>query len=674
MLEDLKGTGALGRVAEEFQVARKAGGFVGVDAILFLLLFFASGWRTGGLRGFAGTHRKLARVIGALAGRARLMGSSSLSRLLDAVPVQDARMLCQRLLRDHVGSLDVLCSRAVQVLDAQGASWHVFDFDPNREVYRRRDLVRARERPAGTRRTGALAAPGHRGRKRGEVVLTQGLLAHQGSGLWLDATVQSGNGDPRELLGGALEAAGACCDALGHPRERALVRTDGEFRGVPSFTAARSAGLAFVSRLSRYELLEAPEVRARLRASRWERVDDAGAGPVRIAADLGPVLLEAGETTFQADGARFAPIEVRVVVSCYRCPGSAGDQGRRGHRIGEDAVFEMFGVVGLDPAAWSAADVVSAYFGRCGQENRFAQADRELEIDRTFSFQPGGHLVALACALATWNWRIVQAVRALPLPEPQPSGLRQVAVVEAPPEFATTDDAPTPQRTPEPAPEPPTPAIAALEAAMADPAVTAALRKRGMRWNAVEHIAEDAHGQAWDLTSAAMDHTTPSLRFAILGTRKVPRRCFQVSVPEPVLRSICAAAKAVREGRSRASLRQACRVQVPRIQRPSYHLTAEPTPQDTDELRRAIAWPLFLPARARAHGRAACAASCVVLDVYLTLPERRSCHPLMATDHEDRSRRRWSWTARLASMAAPRGTTVKLLRLPENPEIISFFI
>jgi hypothetical protein len=204
-------------VAEEFRVARKAGGFVGVDAVVFLLAFFASGWRLGGLRGFAEVQRPFATVMGALVGRARMMGQASLSRLLEVVAVRDARALCRRLLRDHVDALEVLRSPAVQTTDARGAAWHVFDFDPNREVYRRQDLARAEDRPTGARRTDALAAPGHCGRKRGEVVLSQGLLAHQGSGLWLDASVQVGNGDPRALLEGALAAAAACCDGPARP-------------------------------------------------------------------------------------------------------------------------------------------------------------------------------------------------------------------------------------------------------------------------------------------------------------------------------------------------------------------------------------------------------------------------------------------------------------------------
>ncbi|MFZ5476413.1 MAG: hypothetical protein ACOZNI_06510 [Myxococcota bacterium] len=595
LLASLSERGALRAMGEEFRVARRAGGFVGLDAVVFLLAYFSSGWSLGGLRGFAEAHRPFAQALGALAGRTRLMGQASLSRLLEAVPVSAARALGRRLLRDHVGALDVLRSPAVQTTDARGDAWHVFDFDPNREVYRRRDLARAEDRPAGERRTVGLAAPGHRGRKRGEVVLTQGLLSHQGSGLWLDAGVVSGNGEPREMLGGALVAVGECCDALGHPRERVLLRADGEFRGVPSFVAAKAVGVAFLTRLSRYDMLDDPAVRARLRDARWERVDDAGAGPVRIAADLGPVVLEAGETTFDEEGNRFAPVEVRVVVSAYPCRDDGRDDRRRGHRIG-DSIFEVFGAVGLPAEGWSAGDVVCAYYGRCGQENRFAQADRELGIDRNFSFSPGGHLLAVVCALATWNWRIVQAVKANPLPVPSGPGARVAQVADAP-------DALTPQEEREiatPAEVPPD-ALSEFDEAMADRTIQQALIARALPWDATERVVTDDGGDTWEFCTAVVNRGVPSLAFA---RREADgrRRYRTVTVPLDALLCVQNAMKAVRGTHTRSTIRSlATRPPVLTPAR-SFRLAGPPVFRaETGDGYLAIGWPLFMPARARDH-------------------------------------------------------------------------
>lgn len=666
LLGDLVTRGAVRRIGDDFRVARKAGGFVGLDAVIFLLAYFMSGWNVGGLRGFSEAFQPFMVVMAAVVGRARIMSQASLSRLLDVVNVDDARALGRRLLLEHVGALDVLRSLAVQTTDALGMSWHVLDFDPNREVYRRRELARGEARPVGDRRTETLAAPGHRGRKRGEVVLTQGLLIHAGSGLWVDASVQPGNGDPRVLLGNALEAVGALCDTLGHPRARSLVRTDGEFRGVPSFAAAVQAGVGFITRLSRYELLDDPAIRARLHDVQWERVEDAGGGPIRIATELGQVCLEAGETTLQADGTRFEPVDVRVIVSRYHCPLDAPDGGRRGHRIGE-SVFEMYGVIGATPEQWPAADMVAAYYGRCGQENRFAQVDRELGIDRSFSFQPGGHLLALICALATWNWQIVQAVKAHPLPLPTPPNARVRVLADPPPELTVA-----PPRTEQPEaqalPEPKADALAAIASTMSHPDVRAALHRRGLVWDAEKRVAENAASEVWDLSSAMLDHGTPSLRFSRLGGRSEDRRCVQMKVPESTMRIVQAALADVRHDRPRATLRTVTEPKpLSGHRKKRYILREEPAFRETLGPGFATGWPLFLPARARAHTRQARVA--VIAEVSLPDVVSARGHPLMAMNADDVRRHRWTWAARLSKLAAPAGTHVVIRPAPPRAEV-----
>jgi hypothetical protein len=500
--------------------------------------------------------------------------------------------------------------------------------------------------------------------------MTQGLLMHAGTALCLHADAYVGNGDPRKLLQGALDAAAACCDAIDHPRNRALVRTDGEFGGVPSFTAAAASGMAYLSRLSRYELLDSADVRERLHRSRWEKVSDAGAGPKRIAADLGIIQLEAGETTFHADGTRFAPVEVRVIVSCYRCPKRDHEEGRRGYRIGDDAVFEMFGVIGLEPAAWSAGDIVSAYYGRCGQENRFAQADRELGINKPLSYNLGGHLLALACAFATWNWKIAQAVHQYPLPLPSSQELRTMASVEAPPELAAPDEVvqvPSPSSPPpEQTPDPRSVAFAALGMGLEDAAVASALAKRGLRWNAAEWVVENDAGQQYVLSSAAMDHTTPSLRFTLIEETKQRHPYVQISVPETVFQPIEAAVKELRKDNYRAPMRPTFKVarqeRPPRSHRhrQSYQLSVEPAWEFMEAGSCLVTWPLFLPARARALTQSRLAERIVTVDVRYPLPEQKTRHPLMADNIDKVRRHRWSWSSRLAFKAAPSGVEISV--------------
>jgi hypothetical protein len=49
---------------------------------------------------------------------------------------------------------------------------------------------------------------------------------------------------------------------------------------------AAAANIAFLTRSSSYQLLDAPEIRQALLRETWTRVSDSKTGPVRYAADL----------------------------------------------------------------------------------------------------------------------------------------------------------------------------------------------------------------------------------------------------------------------------------------------------------------------------------------------------------------------------------------------------
>jgi len=219
---------------------------------------------------------------------------------------------------------------------------------------------------------------------------------------------------------------------------------DGEFGFVPYLHCAAEAGISYLSRLSRYELLDDPLVRERLRTARWERVRDSGGGPTRHATDLGEFAIPAGPKTLREDGTPYGPAVARVVVSYYR----AGAESKgRGHRIG-DYIFEMFVVIGLSNVAWPAAHVVTAYYGRCGLENRFEQADRELDLDMAHSFHLDGHLLTLLCGLFVWNWRVVEGVPRNPLPERVDAQALEIPEIGPTPDIPPLESSPTPQAPP----------------------------------------------------------------------------------------------------------------------------------------------------------------------------------------------------------------------------------
>lgn len=690
-LDRLRRSGTLAAVGDRLRVVRKPG-YAAVDAFVFLLLYFTARPERGGLRGFGEMYAEWAGALGALAGRSRLMSASALSRLLDVARVDDLRAVGRWMLLEASGAIEVLRSPAVQARDARGDAWHVFDYDPTREAFRRRDLARGRDRPDAVRRTAVLASPGHRGRKRGEVVLTQGMLTHAGAGVWLDATVRAGNGDVRDQLGSALAATVETCAALGHPVGRALVRSDGEYGTVPAITAAKEAGVAFLTRLSRYELLDVPEVRARLLDARWEEVPDCDAGPRRVAANLGMVALPPGEHTLRADGGRYEPVEVRVVVSRYAHAGERRP-GERGHRIG-DGVYEMFGSVGLDPEAWPAAEVVDGYYRRCGQENRFAQADRELGTDAACSFEPGGHLLALLCALFVWNSRIVEGVRRSP---PLPVSIqapRAPTVVVAPAELgvgaphAETPVGPEPRELP-PAPPVPAPAettsgrpaspaldVDALAEVLVDASFDELLRRRrpGAAWNPTHPDVLAFDGLRYLLITAdTKGGTHGELRFAAkLETGE--RRQLGISVAATIAARVHAIFVLARGGRVRRTNFEASAATKVR-ERPRIHperWLAPPAGEKSGPFR--VEWSRFLPAEARRSAIAAVNGHAVHICADLPPAPIAGAHSLVGALRPALHTARQTWAQRIERYAAPDGTKATLTTATRRPtiEILAF--
>lgn len=131
-----------------------------------------------------------------------------------------------------------------------------------------------------------------------------------------------------------------------------------------------------------------------------------------------------GERTRGPDGGRYEPVEVRVVASIFPRRGEA----LRGRTI-DGWQVELF-AVDLPADAWPAPDAVKGYFGRNGQENRFAQEDRELGLDRIVSYHLPGQELATLVGLALWNLRLCRGFEADRPPAERPAQARCQAVVD----------------------------------------------------------------------------------------------------------------------------------------------------------------------------------------------------------------------------------------------------
>ena len=91
-------------------------------------------------------------------------------------------------------------------------------------------------------------------------------------------------------------------------------------------------------------------------------------------------------------------------------------------------------VTDLPANAMPAPDVVTCYYQRTGIENRFRQEDRELGLDRIFSYHVPGQNLANLVGLLVWNLRICRGLGLVDLPEipaqvPRVSSLIQAEIV-----------------------------------------------------------------------------------------------------------------------------------------------------------------------------------------------------------------------------------------------------
>lgn len=403
LIEWLQRRGLWVQLTERLKIQRE-GGYAGIDAFVFLIYLFTSGLRLG-LKEFSERARKPQRQLAAVGGRERLPTQASMSRMLASVSPEMLKGFGPWLLREAVDVAAVLNHPSVLTRDAQGAGWHVFDWDPTVTTLRHRALPVFDDMPQARRRSEALAKAGYPGRKRGDVQFSRGTLQHAGSGLWLGIEMGTGNGAHRQALESAVEQVLATCHYAQLAVERALLRMDGAAGNVPAISSCIKAGLHFVTRLAHYQLLDSPDIKRHLNEATWYEVPSSGSGPTRQATDLGRVTLEAASTSVQADGKVFAPVEARVVVSRFVASG----EGRGAGTVIDGWQYELYGT-NLPPAAWPEVEVVAGYYGRCGQENRFSQEDSELGLDRIFSYHLAGQQLTNLIGLFVWNFSICRGM------------------------------------------------------------------------------------------------------------------------------------------------------------------------------------------------------------------------------------------------------------------------
>lgn len=665
---------------------RREGGFVGVDIVLFLLLFFSAGARRS-LKHFGEWTGPFRKELGALGGRETLASPSSVSRFLSAAQGSDVRGFAQWLLVEVCDIKDVLQHPAAAAYDTQGQPWHLFDWDGTTTVLRQRALPTGDDLPPPVRRSEATGTPGYTGRKRGEVRFMRATLQHAGSGLWLDAVVAPERNDTAATLPSALDAIVTACQKAELASEKAVLRADGCGGNVPFIAACRQRRVPFLVRSSHYSLLNEPAIREALREATWYEVPSSGSGPTRLAAELGEVQLRPGRKTVSAEGEKLEPVRVRMVVSRF----AAKEKSGAGIVI-DDWQYELY-ATDLPASAWPAPEVVELYYGRCGQENRFAQEDREHALDRIFSYHLPGQELAIIVALFLWNWRTTIGFAENPPPARAPVRAARTAVVTEPlhgddttavPEFA--HETPPPSSQIETAPprthhRMPAAATSALGGAPALQPLLNQLpwdeitKKLPPNWQREEAALRCHAGALLPVSAIARPRQgrAPRVEFlaslASCGSCPADVRCVDASATataKKVTRAISPeladalrpllADKEVKRGR------RAHGQEPPAAPRSERSLSPPPSsliaPIDDSPGPFESTPPLLLPAALRHATQRALENLDVRIQV--TTPPSESRHPALANSAAERQNRRLRWTQHLHRYALPPNASVTL--------------
>ena len=306
--------GCLKKLEEQFQVYRKAGGFVGIDVALFFIFFFCSK-SIQSLKIFGELSKPFRKEMAALGGRKNLPTPAAISRFLSVV----GDIECEGsdwsrwLLLEACEAKEALTHKAACTYDTHGQAWHFFDWDGTNTTLRRRALPSAEDLPEPKRRSETLAKPGYTARKRGEVLFSRAVLQHSGTGLWIDAVSKSTRADIAGLVPSALKAIQNTCQYANIPLDRAVIRADGSGGGKPWIETCQKHGVHYLTRIARYNTLEDIDVKEHLKSAVWTYVPSSQSGPTRMATDLGYISLRSPNSSDDS-------IQTRVVVSRFASP------------------------------------------------------------------------------------------------------------------------------------------------------------------------------------------------------------------------------------------------------------------------------------------------------------------------------------------------------------------
>lgn len=381
--------GLLEALAKRVRFARRRFGHYDViDFIAVLIGYALSGEAT--LETFYDRLCPFATEFMALFGRHRLPHRCTLSRFLAAIDqptVEALRALFQQ---------DLLARPLTQedghpggLWDRCGERWHVFDVDGTRQAARQRALPHTSDLPAAYRRFEQVCAPGYLGRKRGEVVRTRTTILQAHTHQWLGTFGERGNGDYRGELLLAAEVIATYQARLHLPQDHAIVRLDGLYGNGAIIKDLAGVGLGYVTRGKDYDLLDLPQVQARLALPPDQQTTHPESGTDRALFDCPDVLLT-------PTGPR-----TRLIVATHPATATTAPIGV----TRDGVVYELF-YTALPQGAFTPADVVALYLHRGSFETVLSDEDKEQDPDRWCSRTACGQAFWQVVSQWMWNLRL----------------------------------------------------------------------------------------------------------------------------------------------------------------------------------------------------------------------------------------------------------------------------
>jgi hypothetical protein len=381
--------GVLEKIEQGVRFARKRmGTYDTIDFVSVLIGYALSGEDT--LEEFYEHLQPFATAFMQLFRRNELPSRSALSRFLSALDWPTVEALRALFEKDLISRpLIVRGETSGGLRDRRGGRWVFFDVDGTRQAARQRALPCTSELPSAQRRMQEVCAPGHTGRKRGEVVRTRTTILQAHTHQWFGTFGGSGNGDYRGELQRAIKSLVSYLNSQGIPLDHAIVRLDGQYGDGAIVADFNRYGLGYLMRGRDYQLLDLPALQARLAQPPEQVVTHPETGTTRA-------LFDCPDVPLSPAGPR-----MRVIVATH-------PQTSTPARVGitrEGFVYELF-FTRLPQSAFTPADVLDLYQHRGAFEIVLCDEDKEQDPDRWVSHTPSGQEFWQILAQWMWNMRL----------------------------------------------------------------------------------------------------------------------------------------------------------------------------------------------------------------------------------------------------------------------------